>query len=139
MSDTPIKRSRKRVIRREQLPANKLAATKKPPVKPKPKRKPSSTAKKAENPPSAIRAEALNTSLNAFEVWRTYQPLALGIEKQIYRFTSQEQLSSSKRVVQKLLRQHCSDSRYRQAVQAGQVRLNLDGTQAEPVGITINE
>ena len=138
MTDTPIKRSRKRIIRRDQMPAAKLATTK-PPPEPKPKRKPVPAPKTPTTPPSHVRADNLNASLNAFEVWRTYQPLALGIDKQIFQHIAKHSLSCSKRVVRKLLHRHCHDRRYLQAVQAGGQRFNLDGTESGAIVETEQE
>ncbi len=129
MPDQPIKRSRKRIIKRDQLPASKLATTKKPPPKQNPQRKPAATLKAPTTPPSEIRLDNLNASLNAFDVWRNYQPLALGIERAIFQHAARHSLSCSKRVVKKLLHRHTHDRRYLQSVRVGGQRLNLDGTE----------
>ena len=63
-------------------------------------------------------------------MWFQFQPLALGIERQIFQHIAKHSLSSSKRVVQRLLHQHTRDRRYLAAVAAGGVRVNLDGTEA---------
>ena len=127
MTDQPIKRSRKRIIRRDELPANKLSTTKAPP-KPKPKKKPASPApKKPTISPSDIRLDNLNASLNAFDVWREFRPLVIGVEKEVFRHIAKHQLSSSKRVVQRLLRQHTQDERYQRNLKAGDGRYHLDG------------
>ena len=127
-----VTRSRKRVIKRDQLPAGKLATTKAPP-KPKPKKKPRPAPKVPTTPPSDIRAELLNASLNGFDVWIKYYPLAIGIEKQIFQHIAKHSLSSSKRVVQKLLHQHTRDKRYLANLAAGGIRYNLDATEAQPI------
>ena len=106
MTDQPIKRKPKKVIRRTDLSANKLSTTKAPP-KPKPQKKPKAPyPQKSGTRPSDIRLDDLNASLCAFKVWREYKPLALGIEKQLFQHIAKNSLSSSKRVVQRLLREH---------------------------------
>ena len=77
-------------------------------------------------PPSDIRLDNLNASLNAFEV----QLLAIGIEKQVFQHIAEHQWSASKRVVQRLLRGHTRDQRYLQAIQMSGVRFNLDSSEA---------
>ena len=131
MTDQPIKRSRKRVIiRRDELPAAKLATTKAPP-KNKPKKKPASPAsKKPTISPSAIRLDNLNASLNAFDVWREFRPLVIGVEKEVFRHIAKHSLSSSKNVVQRLLRQHVQDERYQHKLLSGGGRYHLDGKEA---------
>ncbi|MEZ5534399.1 MAG: ProQ/FINO family protein [Thiolinea sp.] len=125
-------RSRKRIIRRDDLPAAKLSTTKAPP-QPKPKKKRTSPApKKPVISPSDIRLDNLNASLNAFPVWLNFQPLMIGIEKEIFRHIAKHQLSASKRVVQRLLRQHTADERYQRNLKASGGRYHLDGTEARP-------
>ena len=87
-------RSKKRIVWRYELPASKLAKTKAP--TPKAKKKPKSAV--PGTPPSDIRLDNLNASLNAFEV----QLLAVGIEKQVFQYIAEHQRSASKRVVQRL-------------------------------------
>ncbi|MEZ5448357.1 MAG: ProQ/FINO family protein [Thiolinea sp.] len=126
------RRSGKRIIKRNQLPANKLAQTKAPP-KPQPKpRKARPTPQQPTTSPSDLRAEALNDSLNDFEIWRTFKPLALGIDKTIFQHIAAHQLSASKRVVQSCSR-HCHDRRYLKAVQNSECRYHLDGQEANPI------
>lgn len=131
------RRNKRRVIRREDLPSNKLARTgtikpkpKKPSKAKKPRRQP---AKPKKTPPSDLRAQELNASLNAFAIWRERKPLALGVEKQVFQHIAAYKLSASKRVVQKLLRQHTRHPEYLQAIKHGSTRWNLDGTEAETI------
>ena len=133
-TSTPTqKRSRKRIIRRDELPAAKLTKAK-PPPKPKPKKKLKPAAsQKPTISPSDIRLDNLNASLNAFEVWRDYQPLTLGIEKALFQHIAKHSLSASKRVVQRLLRQHTRDKRYLQGITTGAARYHLDGTPSGPI------
>ncbi len=102
-------------------------------AKPKP-RKPTKSRKTAPKKPlvapSGIRLDNLNAALNAFVVWREQQPLALGIERQIFQLIAQQNLSASKRVVQKLLHQHTHQRHYLLKVGQGGERFNLDGTEA---------
>lgn len=130
MTDQPIKRSRKRIIiRREELPAAKLSNTKAPP-KPKPKKQPKPPApKKPGVSPSDTRLHNLNTHLNNYsEVWREYRPLMIGIEKEVFRHIAEHHLSASKRVVQRLLRQHTQGECYQRNLLSGGGRYHLDGT-----------
>jgi hypothetical protein len=128
-----LQRGAKRIIRREELTGVQKAGTIKPKQpkqkKPKPNRK-RQPPKPKKTPPSELRAKELNDSLNNFMVWLHYQPLALGIEKQIFKHVNDLQLSASKRVVQKLLHYHTHNTRYLQNVGAGGVRYNLDGTES---------
>ena len=128
-----VSRSGKRIIRRDDLPnvqrpgkakpsANK-GKPKKPPRKPQPK--------KQVTPPSELKMRELNDRLNAFTVWLQYKPLALGIEKDIFRLVNEEHFpGASKKVVQKLLRMHTHHGLYLQAIQQGTVRYSLDGAEA---------
>ena len=129
----PILRSNKRIITREQLQPCALV---KPKAKALPKKtnKPRKPApKKPLVSPSDIRMDNLNAALNAFAVWRERKPLALGIERQIFQLIAQQNLSASKRVVQKLLYRHTHQRNYLLNVgQEGQ-RFNLDGSAAEGI------
>ncbi len=125
-----LKRPRKRIIRREELPASKLSNTKAPPKpKPKPKKAAKPTPpKKAGTSPSDIRLHNLNAHLNNHsEIWREFKPLAIGVEKEVFRYIAERHLSASKRVVQRLLRQHTQDERYQRNLLAGGGRYHLDG------------
>ena len=128
-----LQRGAKRIIRREDLSGVQKAGTIKPKQpkqkKPKPNRK-RQPPKPKKTPPSELRAKELNDSLNNYKAWRDYQPLALGIEKQLFKHINDLQLSASKRVVQKLLHYHTHNTRYLQNVGAGGVRYNLDGTES---------
>lgn len=126
------RRTKKRIIRRDELPTSKLANTKKPP-KPHPKKQSGTPPNKPITSPSDIRLDNLNASLNAFDTWRNFQPLTLGVEKQVFQHIAKHQLSCSKRVVQRLLRAHVKNPKYLQATIDGLVRLNLDGTEAEVI------
>lgn len=140
---TAIKRTGKRIITREQLPnVQKPGTPKKPPKKPnKPTqgKRPRQPPKPKKTPPSELRARELNDSLNAFAVWRNHQPLALGIEKQVFRYIAEHHLSASKRVVQSLLHAHTHRREYLQAVTAGGVRYGLDGQKSEEITSTERE
>ena len=132
------RRGKKRIIRRDELPAAKLTKTKAPPPKPAKKKPKSAAPTKPTISRSDIRLDNLNASLNAFEAWRNYQPLAIGIEKQVFQHIAKHQLSASKRVVQLLLRQHTRDERYLRAVRVGNTRFDLDGTGNARTNITTN-
>lgn len=135
-SATPatVQRTGKRIIRREELinvqkpgtikqkPGGNKGKPKKPPRKPQPK--------KPVIAPSDLKAKELNDRLNGFNVWLNYQPLALGIEKQIFKLVNDEHFpGASKKVVQKVLRMHTLHGRYLKAIQEGSVRYELDGVE----------
>lgn len=125
-----VRRSGKRVITRAELPNVQKPGQPKKPAKKPANRKPRQPPKTKKTPPSDIRARELSDSLNAFAVWRNRQPLALGIEKQLFQCIAAHHLSASKRVVQKLLHHHTHNRAYLQAVGQGGQRFNLDGTEA---------
>lgn len=135
MTDTPKKiltLKRKRVIRRADIPAGKLTKTgSKPPAakapgKPK-KPRANPAPKKPEISPSELRARELYDRLNQFEVWRTYKPLAIGIEKAIFKICNDEQIAgASKNVVQKVLSRHTRRDVYRTNLAKGGRRYQLD-------------
>ncbi len=125
-----VSRGNKRIIKREQVQPYALAKPKAkfPPKKPNKPRKPA--PKKPLVSPSDIRMDNLNAALNAFVVWREEQPLALGIERQIFQLIADQHLSASKRVVQKLLYRHTRHRDYLLKISQGksEQRYNLDGT-----------
>ncbi|UOG91521.1 MAG: ProQ/FINO family protein [Candidatus Thiothrix sulfatifontis] len=127
-----IQRSGKRIIRRDELPqVQRIPAPKPKPAasaKPKKPRKPPAP-KKQVTPPSQLKIRELNDRLNAFRVWFDFQPLAIGIEKEIFRLVNEEHFpGASKRVVQKLLRMHVNHGVYLQNLKHGTDRYQLDGT-----------
>ena len=134
-SSTPsntVNRTGKRIIRREDLnpapakpAANKGKPNSKPTNKKKPARKPT---KKPTMAPSDLKAKELNDRLNGFNVWLNFQPLALGIDKEVFRLVNHEQFpGGSKKVVQKVLRMHTHHGRYLAALVQGGERYQLDG------------
>ena len=134
-SSTPsntVNRTGKRIIRREDLnpapakPAtNKGKPNSKPTNKKKPARKPT---KKPTMAPSDLKAKELNDRLNGFNVWLNFQPLALGIDKDLFKLVNDEQFpGGSKKVVQKVLRMHTHHGRYLAALVQGGERYQLDG------------
>lgn len=137
MTDTPRKTlslKKKRIIKRADIPAAKLAkAGKKAPPKPpaKPKKKPNASPKKPEISPSELRARELYSRLNEFEVWRTYKPLAIGIEKTIFKICNDEQFpGASKNVVQKVLSRHTRHKVYQANLAQGGQRYQLNAGEA---------
>ncbi|HMT95014.1 ProQ/FINO family protein [uncultured Thiothrix sp.] len=123
-----VSRGNKRIIKREQVQPYALAKpkAKAPPKKPNKPRKP--VPKKPLIAPSDVRVDNLNAALNAFAVWRERQPLARGIERQIFQLIADQHLSASKRVVQKLLFKHTHQRDYLLKVGQGGQRFNLDGS-----------
>ncbi len=124
-----IRRSPKRIIRRDELPTTALTKPKAP-IKPKPKARKKAPPKKPLISPSDIRLDNLNASLNGLPVWRDRVPLSLGVEREIFQFIADRHLSASKRVVQRLLRQHTRRRDYLLSVGSGGVRFHLDGSEA---------
>jgi hypothetical protein len=129
-----IQRTGKRIIRREELPQVQRPGQGKPKppankTKPKkPTRKPQ--PKKQVTPPSDLKARELNDRLNGFAVWLNFQPLALGIEKDLFRLVNEEHFpGASKKVVQKVLRMHTHHGRYLQAIMQGGARFTFEGTE----------
>ena len=123
-----VNRSGKRIIRREDLnptPAKPAANKGKPTNKKKPARKPT---KKPTTAPSDLKAKELNDRLNAFPVWLNFQPVAIGIDKDLFKLVNDEQFpGGSKKVVQKVLRMHTHHGRYLAALLQGGDRYQLDG------------
>ena len=93
--------------------------------KPKPPKQPAQIqARKV--PPSKIKAQRLDALLTErFEAWRTYQPLQLGIEKQIFQLIGAEHLPFSKRVVQKVLSRHTRKQEYLENTLSMTIRVSL--------------
>lgn len=127
-----VSRTGKRIIRRDDLPnvqrpgqgkpkpTGKAATRKKPPRKPNPKKPVIS--------PSELKARELNDRLNGFKVWREYLPLAIGIDKDVFRLVNDEHFpGASKNVVQKVLAMHTHHGRYLESVIKGWERYRLDG------------
>lgn len=129
---TTVQRTGKRIIRREELSNVQKPGTIKPKPasnKGKPKRSPRKPQpKKPVIAPSDLKAKELNDRLNGFSVWLNYQPLALGIEKQIFKLVNDEHFpGASKKVVQKVLRMHTQHGRYLAALVQGGERYQLEG------------
>ena len=128
----------KRVIRREASATSPSPRSK--PIKGKVPRKKPSTQKKVVIPPSTIRMQELDQQLNGhFETWRDYLPLALGIEKAVFRYISENHVSASKRVVQQLLNRHTSAMKYLHNIMQQPLRYHLDGSPAGEVILTERE
>ena len=132
-STNPVKRSgKRRIVNTATKPANKPKqaahydkSKKRPPRKNK---------KKALVSPSDLRAQALDQRLKSFDVWSTYKPLALGIDKRLFQLVNDEAFAgASKKVVQKLLRMHTHHPRYLQGLSRGGLRYSLDGAAAEAI------
>lgn len=132
-SATPamIQRTGKRIIRREELSnVQKPGTIKQKPAgnKGKPKKPARKPTKKPTMAPSDLKAKELNDRLNGFNVWLNFQPLALGIDKEVFRLVNHEQFpGGSKKVVQKVLRMHTHHGRYLAALVQGGERYQLDG------------
>ena len=101
-------------------------------AKPEPAKKPvQAKKKKPKKAPSILRVNALDTEIcKLSKVWRSHSPLALGVEKQLFKFIADGQLSASKRVVRALLHKHCNNKNYLVDVVQGAKRFNLDGSES---------
>jgi hypothetical protein len=131
-----VTRTGKRIIRRGDLPQATPAKGKPPATgkggkpasnKRKPSRKPAT--KKPVIAPSDLKARELNDRLNGFPVWLNFQPLVIGVEKEVYRLVNDEHFpGASKKVVQKTLMRHTRHARYLQALVRGGERFRLDGS-----------
>jgi ProP effector len=64
-----------------------------------------------------------------FEVFRNFSPLAIGIDKQVFVVLPE----LSKKSLRLAMRSHTISTRYLKEMEKGTVRLNLDGTPADPV------
>ena len=130
-----VARSGKRRIIRNQTP--KPSTNHQPKPKPADKRKkgpPRKNKKKALVSPSDLKAQALDQRLQSFDVWSTYKPLSIGIDKEVFQLVNGEAFpGASKKVVQKLLRMHTGHARYLQAVSRGGSRFTLQGEAAETI------
>lgn len=101
----------------------------------KAKQKPVKRAKKPaqpqvkKTPPSEIKAQQLDQLLGErFTAWRDNEPLKIGIEKELFQLISAEHLPYSKRVVQRVLKRHCTSTAYLNGVLHGNSRISLDNT-----------
>ena len=81
-------------------------------------------------PEKAVDPRALLKDLQArFDVFRSFSPLAIGIDKQVFA-----QLPDvSKKALRLAMRSHTISTRYLKEMEKGTVRLNLDGTPAGEV------
>ncbi|MBU0653705.1 MAG: ProQ/FinO family protein [Gammaproteobacteria bacterium] len=130
-----MSRTGKRIIRREELPNVQRPGQGKPKPtgkadtgKKKPARKPA--PRKPVISPSELKARELNDRLNGFPVWRDFLPLAIGIDKDVFRLVNEEHFpGASKRVVRLTLAMHANHGRYLQAVVQGGARYHLDGSE----------
>lgn len=126
-SATPARKlAGKRIIRRDPSPS---AKPDKPKPKPRKNKRKTAAPRKPVTPPSLIRANDLDHRLAAtFAVWKNHQPLAIGIEKNLFQFIAEHHISASKRVVQKLLHRHTSDRQYLHNLIHQPLRFHLDGS-----------
>lgn len=110
-------------------------------AKPEPVKNPvQAKKKKPKKAPSVLRVNALDTEIGKLsKVWRSHSPLALGIEKQIFKVIADGQISASKRVVRALLHKHCNNKNYLVDVIQGAKRFNLDGSEAGECSLASEE
>jgi sRNA-binding protein len=75
-----------------------------------------------------MKARELNDRLNSFPVWLNYQPLIIGIDKDVFRLVNEEHFpGASKQVVRKVLTMHTHHRNYLQAIAQGGARHRLNG------------
>ena len=112
----------------KRLIINTEASTAKPKEKPVKRTKKPTQPQIKKTPPSEIRANELDQLLGErFTAWRDNEPLSItGIEKQIFQLISAEHLPYSKRVVQRVLKRHCTSTAYLNSVLHGNSRVSLD-------------
>ena len=80
-------------------------------------------------PPSEIKAQQLDSLLHQrYPAWHNYEPLQLGIEKQLFQLISAEHLPYSKRVVQRVLKRHTHCRQYLNSVLHSARRVSLKNT-----------
>ena len=97
------------------------------PAQAKPKKK------KPRKAPSIVRMNVLDAELGKLsKAWRSHKPLALGVEKQVFKAIADGQLSASKRVVRALLRKHCLNPNYLRNTVVGP-RYGLDDNESGEV------
>jgi hypothetical protein len=123
---TTIQRTGKKVVIKRD--ASSYPAKPNRNAKPRNKPKPKPRAKKKAYKPSDDKVKELNDRLNVYPVWLNYQPLAIGIERELHQLFSTEHFpGSSKRNVQRLLQKHTNHGRYLQALTVGGSRYHLNG------------
>lgn len=116
---TAILKPKKRVIKLDK------------PEKKTPQPKQAAKKQKPKKAPSILRMNNLDTELGKWsKIWRSHTPLALGIEKQIFKAIADGHLSASKNIVRSLLHKHCNNKNYLVDVADGATRFNLDGSEA---------
>ena len=86
------------------------------------------TTEATTNKPNDTRA-LLKDLQERFEVFRTFSPLAIGIDKQVFALLPE----LSKKSLRLAMRSHTISTRYLKEMEKGTVRLNLDGTPADEV------
>ena len=79
--------------------------------------------------PIAASRVLLKDIQSRFDVFRNYSPLAIGIDKQVLA----QQPDVDRKALRLALRSHTLSTRYLKEMQAGRVRLNLDGSEAGDV------
>lgn len=81
-------------------------------------------------PEKSVDPRALLKDLQTrFDVFRNFSPLAIGIDKQVFAQLPEV----SKKSLRLAMRSHTQATRYLKEMEKGTVRLNLDGSAADPV------
>lgn len=116
--------SKRRVVRREDIPAEKLAN-----ARPAAKRLSSPPRKVLKKlTPAEQQAVDLTVQLaEVFPIWEQHKPLALGIEEALQQYFDHEQIPVSKRVLHRVLWHHTHQKEYLQQVLIETQRYELTG------------
>lgn len=128
-----VRRPKKRIIRRSDIPAGKLTSSRKP----KPKPAPRNNAKKPESKPlspgdqKAIELTAL--LIERFPAWENYKPLALGVEKTLLTYLNENEIEASKRVVHRVLWHHTHQNQYLENILLDTHRYSLTGEEQQEI------
>lgn len=118
-----IKRpSKRRIVRREDIVAEKLA-TPRLPKRNAPAKKPMKRLTPAEQQAVDLTAQLASV----FPIWAQHKPLAIGIEEALQQYFDQAQIPVSKRVLHRVLWHHTHQKEYLQQVLIENQRYSLDG------------
>ncbi|WP_020558022.1 ProQ/FINO family protein [Thiofilum flexile] len=121
-SESTVKRpNKRRVIRREDIVAERLATAR--PPRNAPPRRPVKKLTPAEQQAVDLTAELADN----FPIWEQHKPLAIGIEEALQQHFDQVQIPVSKRVLHRVLWHHTHQKEYLQQILIENQRYSLDG------------
>lgn len=129
-----VRRSKKRIIRRSDIPTNKLSGSRKAAKQPFKKGKPAPQKPSKPLSPGDQKAMELTALLiERFPVWADSKPLALGISDALLGYLQQENIEASKRVIHRVLWHHTHKIEYLESVLSASHRYGLDGNQQQEI------